>query len=218
MDIVIIAAVRLYREGLSAVLRLRGTIAVVATADSGPAGIDCVRRCRPDLVLVDTATPGGLDILLALRATAPESRTVALGVMESGTEILACVEAGAVGYVPRDGSLDDLVLTLERAGRGEAVCPPGIMADLLRRVAELAGAGAFTVSGSQQLTSRELQVVQLIEDGMTNKEIADHLSVALSTVKNHIHNIFEKLQIRRRAEAAIWARRHRPLRWEHREI
>ncbi|MFG1990771.1 LuxR C-terminal-related transcriptional regulator [Actinoplanes sp. NPDC048988] len=208
MRIVIIAAVRLYREGLADVLHDIGSFAVAGTADSGPAGVACVLRHRPDVVLVDTATPGGTDILLALRAAAPLARAVALGVRESGDEILACVEAGAVGYVPREGSLDDLVRTLERAGRGEAVCPPPILTELLRRVSELAG-GAFTAGGGEQLTSRELQVIRLIENGLTNKEIADHLDMALSTVKNHIHNIFEKLGIRRRAEVAAWARRQR---------
>jgi DNA-binding NarL/FixJ family response regulator len=81
------------------------------------------------------------------------------------------------------------------------------MTDLLRRITELSGAGAFTVVGSQQLTSRELQIVRLVEHGLSNKEIAAHLSVSVSTVKNHMHNIFEKLQIQRRTEAAAWARR-----------
>lgn len=217
MNIVIIAAVRLYREGLSEVLRRRGTINVVGTADSGPAGADCVRRSRPDLVLVDTATPGGVDLLLTLREVAPGTPVVALGVVETGAEILSCIEAGAVGYVPRDGSLDDLVDTVERAGRGEAVCPPLIMAELLQRVAEVAGDGAFTAGGNDRLTSRELQVIRLIERGLTNQEIAVHLSVTLSTVKNHIHNIFEKLRIRRRAQAAAWVRRHQRRR-EHSEV
>ncbi|MFI0237558.1 LuxR C-terminal-related transcriptional regulator [Streptomyces sp. NPDC016845] len=208
MNVVIIAAVRLYRDGLADVLRQHGTITVAGTAASGPAGVECVQRCRPDLVLVDTSTPGGADILADLRAVAPGTRVVVLGVVETAAEILQCVEAGAVGYVPRDGSLTDLIATLERAGKGEAVCPPDILAELLRRVTELTGGGPFTTDGSDQLTSRELQVVRLIENGLTNKEIADRLSMAVPTVKNHIHNVFDKLQIRRRAEAAAWARRH----------
>ncbi|MFC8130899.1 LuxR C-terminal-related transcriptional regulator [Streptomyces sp. NPDC057302] len=208
MNVVIIAAVRLYRDGLADVLRQHGTITVAGVAANGSAGVECVRRCRPDLVLVDTSTPGGADTLTELRAVAPQSRVVVLGVAESGAEILECVEAGAVGYVPRDGSLTDLIATLERAGRGEAVCSPDILAELLRRVAELTGCSPFTANGSDQLTSRELQVVRLIENGLTNKEIADRLSMAVPTVKNHIHNIFGKLQIRRRSEAAAWARQH----------
>ncbi|OJF14212.1 hypothetical protein BG844_11180 [Couchioplanes caeruleus subsp. caeruleus] len=203
----IIAAVRLYREGLADVLHGRGTINVVGTADSGDAGVACVQRTRPDLVLVDTATPGGLDVLRSLRTTAPQVRTVALGVVESGPDVLACVEAGAAGYVPREASLEDLVATLERAGRGEATCPPEILAELLRRVTELAGGSTFALSGSDLLTSRELQIVQLIANGLTNQEIAERLAVALSTVKNHIHNIFAKLQISGRAEVAAWVRR-----------
>ncbi|MBB2948505.1 DNA-binding NarL/FixJ family response regulator [Actinoplanes lutulentus] len=207
MRIVIIAAVRLYREGLADVLRHQGTFTVTGTAGSGPAGVECVRRHRPDLVLVDSTTPGGVGILTQLRAVAPQSRVVVLGVAEDVIEIVACVEAGAAGYVPRDGSIADLIATLERAGRGEAVCPPAVLAGLLHRVAEMTGGGGFLESG--ELTSRELQIVALIENGLTNREIADRLSMAPSTVKNHIHNIFDKLQIRRRAEAAAWARRHR---------
>jgi two-component system nitrate/nitrite response regulator NarL len=212
MDVVIIAAVRLYRDGLADVLGRHLTISVAGTAASGPAGIECVRRCRPDLVLVDMVTAGDVDNLTQLRAVSPQSRVVVLGVVESGAEILACIEAGAVGYVPRNGSLADLVTTLELVGRGEAVCPPAIVAALLGRVAELTGGGTLTMSGSEQLTSRELQVIRLIENGLTNREIADRLSMALSTVKNHTHSIFDKLQIRRRAEAAAWVRRHH--RWD----
>jgi two-component system nitrate/nitrite response regulator NarL len=207
MDLLIIAAVRLYREGLADVLHRRGGIKVVGTAESGEAGVACMLRTRPDLVLVDTATPGGVDILLSLRASAPDVRTVALGVVESGPEVLACVEAGAAGYVPREASLDDLVATLEQAGRDEAVCPPAILAELLRRVTEVTGGSAFVAPGSELLTCRELQIVRLIENGLTNQEIADRLTLTLSTVKNHIHNIFDKLKVSGRAEAAAWARR-----------
>ncbi|MEV6304225.1 response regulator transcription factor [Actinoplanes sp. NPDC051861] len=199
---------RLYREGLADVLRKHGTFTVAGTAAGGPGALDCVRRCRPGVVLVDVAAPGDVGILTELRAASPASRVVVLGVAETGPEVLACVEAGAAGYVPRNGSLRDLIETLELAGRGEAVCPPQILAALLSRVAELTGGGALTTRGSEQLTSRELQVLRLIENGLTNKEIAERLSMALSTVKNHTHSIFDKLQIRRRAEAVAWVRRH----------
>src|SRR5262249_50406396 len=115
-------------------------------------------------------------------------------------EVLACIEAGASGYVLQSASLDDLADAVHRAVRDEPLASPHVIATLMRRVAALSEDGRRGTIGS--LTSRELAVVELIEHGMTKKEIAAQLSIAVTTVKNHVHSILEKLKLHRRGEVA----------------
>jgi len=103
--------------------------------------------------------------------------------------------------VPRDGTLADLRAVIESVARGEVVCSPRIAASLLRRIADLA-AEREPPPPELRLTSREIEIVELIDQGLSNKEIAQRLSIALPTVKNHVHSILDKLHVHRRAEAA----------------
>jgi two-component system nitrate/nitrite response regulator NarL len=193
--VAIIADVRLYREGLSDALVRRG-VDVVGTAGDQSTALDCVTRLSPDLALLDMSTP---DAPAILRAIAHLVRAVAIGVAETESHVLACAEAGGAGYVPRDGSVDDLVAALHGALRGEVLCSPAITGSLLRRISELTPRPSLP---AQRLTARERQIVELIEQGLSNREIAHRLCIELSTVKNHVHNILEKLGVGRRAQAA----------------
>ena len=143
----------------------------------------------------------------ALRDARPDAHVVALGVPEDESEVIACAEAGAAGLVTLEGSLDDLEAMLESVGRGETLCSPRVAAALLRRVAALADDHA--ASGHARLTAREREIVQLVDRGLSNKEIARELQIELTTVKNHVHNILDKLHVRRRADAAARVRRGR---------
>jgi two-component system nitrate/nitrite response regulator NarL len=195
MRVAIVADIRFYREGLAELLTRHG-IEVVGTAD-GQAGLERVLALRPELALVDTAIPDGTATLRLLTETAPQVGVVAIGVPETDGHVLACAEAGIAGYVPREGTLEDLVTTMGHVARGERLCSPGFTAGLLHRVAAVA---AEQCPGA--LTTRELQIVALIDQGLTNQQIARRLCIQLSTVKNHVHNILEKLRVRRRADAA----------------
>jgi two-component system, NarL family, nitrate/nitrite response regulator NarL len=201
MRVAIIADIRLYREGLAAALTRHGVDVVDAVVDH-TASIEDVARLLPDVVLVDTAVPGGLERISALVVAAPAVKVVAIGVPEADSQILACAEAGAAGYVPRDGSTEDLLATLRRTVRGEVVCSPKIAAGLLRRVAELSPCPSVH---EQRLTGREREILKLIDEGLSNREIAGRLWIETSTVKNHVHNILAKLEVGRRAEAAAQA-------------
>jgi two-component system nitrate/nitrite response regulator NarL len=200
MRIAIIVNIRLYREGLAQALAREG-IEVVGTAADGSAGVACVATTQPDIALLDMAMLDSISTVRTLAAQAPQVRVVALGVPETDGHVLACVEAGVAGYVPRDGSLEDLADILMGVDRGEVLCSPRIIGSLFRRVAELAAQPQPPV---ERLTVRELEILELIDQGLTNKEIARRLCIELSTVKNHVHNILEKLQVRRRADAAAW--------------
>jgi len=119
--------------------------------------------------------------------------------------VIACAEAGVSGYVTREASLDELTGVVESVARGESPCSPRISALLLRRVAETAGRRTET-DAARRLTRREAEIVGLIDEGLSNKQIAGRLSIELATVKNHVHSILEKLQVERRAEAAARVR------------
>ena len=207
MRVAIIAEIRLYREGLALELDRRG-FDVVGTAADARALEDWIPAQRPDVALVDIATTTSEASLVDLVGSAAGTRVVALGVPETAPDVVACAEAGVVGYVPREASLDDVVETLHRVARGEILCTPTIAGSLFHRVGALARERGPDPA-LDRLTAREREIVNLIDEGLSNKQIALRLRIELSTVKNHVHNVFEKLKVQRRADAAACARRPR---------
>jgi len=203
--VAIVADIRLYREGLAQVLERHPNISVVGTAAGTNGPVASVSDVAPDVVLIDMVMPDSLAVVRRMVAAAPGVKVVSVGVGDDEHDVVASAEAGAVGYVPREGSLEDLVAVIECAARGEAVCSPRIAGALLRRVATLA---SDRVHGPVEgpLTGREREIMRLIDDGLSNKEIATRLCVEVATVKNHVHNILEKLQVHRRGEAAARVR------------
>ena len=203
--VLVASDVRLYREGLADSLRRGGRVEVVGTAADGGATIRCVLDRTPDIVLIDLAMGDWESAVRGVVESAPGTGVVVLGVHEIEDEVVACAEAGVAGYVTREASLEELVEVVESVSRGESLLAPRIGALLLRRVAEAAGRSRAP-TGPGRLTPRELQVVGLIDEGLSNKQIAGRLSIELATVKNHVHSILEKLEVERRAEAAARVR------------
>jgi two-component system nitrate/nitrite response regulator NarL len=203
--VLIVAEIRLYREGLAAMLRAESeSIDVVASAAGADDAVRAMRELVPDIVLLDMA-PDNAWLVRALEAAVPGTRVVALAVPENEREVLACAEAGVAGYVTRDASVEDVAAAVESAARGEVLASPRMVATLFERIATLA-LERSPESIESRLTARELEILNLIDQGLSNKEIARLLTIELSTVKNHVHNIFEKLNVSRRSEAAA---RHR---------
>lgn len=195
----VIASIRLYREGLAEVLCKLADVAEVGTAEDGQDGIARIREFDPCIVLLDMSTPNSAETARALLRALPTVRTIALGVPETEAHVLECAEAGVAGYVPREGSLSDLVAAVRSVARGEVVCSPHIAASLMRRIAVLSQLGS-PVRPLPRLTEREKEIVDLVALGMANREIARHLGIGLCTVKNHVHHILEKLGVQRRHE------------------
>jgi DNA-binding NarL/FixJ family response regulator len=146
-------------------------------------------------------TDGPEAVGLVTRAL-PDLKVVALAVQDAERDVVRCVEAGACGFVTRDASVDDLVAAVESAACGEAICSPRIAGSLVRRLATLAAQNQPTPAWFR-LTRRELEIVRLMGDGLSNKEIASRLQIELPTVKNHVHNVFEKLDVHRRSEVVV---------------
>jgi two-component system nitrate/nitrite response regulator NarL len=204
----IVADVRLYRDGLVNALSQTDLIDVVGAAESVDDALGAISTLRPDAVLLDVSTPGSVEAVRTMAATVPETRVVALSISDGERDVLAYAEAGVSGYVTRDAGLSELVVGLEGAVRGDVLCSPKMAGALLRRVTALA-ANAGDSRPAAALTSREREILELIDAGLSNKEIASRLHIEVATVKNHVHNILEKLQVRRRTEAAALIRPYR---------
>jgi two-component system, NarL family, nitrate/nitrite response regulator NarL len=201
----IVGAARIYRESLASALAAQPGIEVVGTAATWSEAFGVLIRQAPQVLLVDAGrglTFGGLRML---DRVAPDVRVVALALAADERAALTCLESGVSGYVADEASLTDLVGTIERTADGELLCSPRVAAALGRRIADLAAQRA-TAGANVTLTSRELEVLHLIERHLSNREIATRLCIEVATVKNHVHNILVKLGVSRRAAAADWAR------------
>jgi two-component system nitrate/nitrite response regulator NarL len=214
ISVLIIADVRLYREGLAASLSSREQLLVFATSASGRDAAARARELAPDVVIVDIATRDSLELIRDLREDVP-TKILAFAVEEVTSDIVECAEAGASGYVTADASIDELVSAIERIAREELVCSPRVTARLFGRISERPDRHYVAhESDARPLTPRERQVLQLIRHGHSNKEIAQTLCIAEPTVKNHVHHLFEKLEVTTRTQAATRAavpsRRRRP--------
>lgn len=199
--VVIISNVLLYREGLAASLARDGRLEVAAALDAADA-LAAIGALNPDAVLLDASTEGALAMARQLRGSCPSARLVGFGIVGGATDFLACAEAGVTAFVDSNGTVSELVCAVENAMRGELRCSPQVTALLCDRLASLAGVRDET---TEPLTRREREIAALVAEGLSNKEIASDLRIGPATVKNHVHNILEKLKVRRRAAiAALW--------------
>ncbi len=209
MRVFLISASALCREGLADVLARRDGIEIAgATAD--PAGVAVAVAGDSMIVVLDMVGFDPAEVAPRV-AGATEARVVAINVPSHARDVIACAEAGVACCLTAEASLDQLVLAIGSAARGEALCSPWTAAVLQRRVAVLAQerrrAPVATVeSVVARLTAREFEIAGLVEQGLSNKEIAGRLCIELPTVKNHVHRILDKLEVRRRAEAAALVR------------
>jgi DNA-binding NarL/FixJ family response regulator len=198
--VVVVADVRLHREGIATLLREDGRLRVAAVVPAS----EMIGRGSADVVVLDTTAEDALGFVR--RCTAAEAGpVVAVGIPHAEECLIRLAEAGVLGFVEREATVDDVVASVESAARGEASCPPRVATTLLRRLSVLTSPPA-AASDSSALTARERQIVDLIAEGLSNKEIAKRLYIEVATVKNHVHNILEKLQVTRRSEAAARVR------------
>lgn len=204
LRILLVSEIRLYRDGLAQVLGRNPGLHVVGSVSSRQEALEAIIPTSPDVVLLDMATAGSYGAVSQLRELSPGTRVVALGVANLEGEVLSCAEAGVSGYVPREGSLENLADAIQSAMRGELTCSPQMAGSMLRLIATLSADREGRLG--DELTPREIEILGLIDDGCSNKDIARRLGIELATVKNHVHNLLEKLHVHRRGEAAAHAR------------
>jgi len=207
---VVVSDVLIYREGIAAGLSRIGDFHIVATVAPEQLAIR-LGETSVELVFLDISNPRSRDCARTARRMSRDLRIIGFG-MTSADVGLAGAEAGVTAFVDHDGTIADLNQAAKGAMGGVAVCPPGLTTRLLERIAQLSGAGAGPVQSNAALTQRERQIASLVEDGLSNKEIALTLAISPATVKNHVHTILDKLNLRRRG--MIIAGAAKPSNWQ----
>jgi DNA-binding NarL/FixJ family response regulator len=199
----------LFREGLAFVLAQQPNIAVVGSVAEASAVLGELEKLRPDVIILDLYLPGreGVEKAQRIRAVFPDAKIVIIGLDKEESDVLACIEAGGAGCLPQEASVEELLNNIQAVAAGEALCSPKVAGLLFSRIREAGRERDLRqVSGLPELTRREDEIMRLIAEGLSNKEIAVRLQIEVQTVKNHVHNILDKLQLDDRRAAARYAR------------
>lgn len=198
--VLVASHIRLYREGLERVLRELPEFTLAGSAGSAAEAVEQTQKLSADVALLDMAMSGAFSVAKELARVGGPSKIVALGMPEDEAQVLSCAQIGIGGYVTREGSVEDVIAAIKAAARGEVHCSPKVAGSLFRRIAAMS-TDRPRRSANGALTTREDQILKLIQEGMSNKMISRTLGIELATVKNHVHSILVKLGIHRRAEA-----------------
>jgi len=200
---------QLIRQGLKQVLELENDIEVIAQACNGEEAIQLAREFNPDVILMDINMPGtnGLQAIKQIKEEKISSRIIVLTIHEDREYLFKTIQMGAVGYVLKDAETTVLVEAIRSVHSGQSYIQPNMTTELVKEF------NRITMSEKEKndknnLTAREIEVLKLIAEGLINKEIAKKLYISEKTVKNHLSNIFRKLNVSDRTQAAIYAVKH----------
>ncbi|MEJ2707171.1 MAG: response regulator transcription factor [Anaerolineales bacterium] len=196
---------RMVRQGVRAFFETQPDLVVVGEADSGQQAVEFVRQHVPDVVLMDLVMPGGMDGVEATRqvkAHSPRTQIVVLTSYHEDEHIFPAIRAGALSYVLKEIGPEELADVVRKAAQGEAVLHPRVAS---RVIQEVQGTRDSAPNAFSELSDRELEVLHLVADGLTNAEIADRLVLSEKTVKGHVSNILGKLHLNDRTQAAVYA-------------
>jgi len=199
---------RLLREGITAMLNEQSDIRAVSSTGKGDA-LEKAKKIKPQVVLLDLGlrSQNSLRIAESIKREYPKSEIVVMDLIPVQAEVVEFVKAGVAGFILKDATIDDFLHTIRSVAEGKKVLPPPLTGSLFSHIVEYAvqTGKADRLMKSVKLTRREREVVDLISRGMSNKEIARELNIAVHTVKSHVHNTLEKLALRTRLELASYA-------------
>lgn len=204
----------LFRRALATLISAQFDMTVVGEGENGRDALDKVRALRPDIVVMDVNMPGasGVDGVNAIRGAGFATPIVMLTVSEDDEDLFESIKAGANGYLLKNVRPEELFDDLRGVMRGEAPIAPAVASKLLEALRTggiparaVGGGGQPGVPGDMALTRRESEILQLVANGLSNKEIANELTITEGTVKNHVHNALEKLHLTNRVQAAAYA-------------
>ncbi|MBN1397745.1 MAG: response regulator transcription factor [Bacteroidetes bacterium] len=203
--ILIIEDNRVLRDGIASMLNEQADMHVVATIGTGNNVLLKVNQTKPHVILMDVGLKNFKEtsVVETVRKNIPEAKVIGMGFVPTQSDIVEFVEAGAAGFILKDATVKEFIGTIRSVAQGENVLPPSLIGSLFSHVIENAlkkGKGKLT--NAVIMTKREREIIALIADGQSNKEIAQQLNIATHTVKSHVHNIMEKLALHTRLQIA----------------
>ena len=204
----------LFRRGLAMVLEEEPGMVVVGEAEDGDAAVAAAEELAPDVVLMDVRMPkrSGIDATRAIAESVPSARIIMLTVSDEEEDLYEAIKAGAAGYLLKEVSIEEVAGAIRSVVSGQSLITPSMASKLLAEFTNLSKrAEQRQAVPTPRLTSRELEVLKLVAQGMSNKEIASELYISENTVKNHVRNILEKLHLHSRMEAVMYAVREKIL-------
>ncbi len=193
------------RQGVRAFLNTQADLSVIAEAGSGVEAVALVEQLIPDVILMDLVMPGKIDGVEATRQvknSSPRTQIVVLTSYHEDEHIFPAIRAGAISYVLKEIGSEELGEVIRKAAKGEAVLDPRVAARLIR---EVQGTRNMDPNPFTELSDREMEVIRLIANGLSNAEIAEQLVISEKTVKGHVSNILGKLHLADRTQAAVYA-------------
>jgi DNA-binding NarL/FixJ family response regulator len=199
---------RLLREGLAAMIRSQPGFKVLAAAADVNEALQKVRESKPDVVLLDFGLEDhdSLSLTATIRGEVPAARIIVMGLMPVQEEVADYVRAGASGFLMKDASFEEFVATIRAVAGGAEVLPQALTSSLFTQITQNSSRGSRArLLESVRLTERERQVIALLGEGLSNKEIAARMHIAVHTVKSHVHNVLEKLALHSRLEVAAFS-------------
>jgi two-component system NarL family response regulator len=202
----------LFRRGLIMLLTVEDDIEVVGEAGDGVAATELAAATVPDVVLMDVRMPkrSGIEACLAIKEAAPSAKIIMLTVSDEEADLYDAVKNGASGYLLKDSSIDEVAQAIRVVADGQSLISPSMAVKLLDEFKQMSRPDRQQVP-SPRLTDRELEVLRLVAQGLNNRDAAKELFISENTVKNHVRNILEKLQLHSRMEAVMYAVREKLL-------
>jgi two-component system NarL family response regulator len=200
---------RILREGIAEMLNGEQGMRVVGSTGGNDPILPKVEKLNPQVVLLDLGlrSQNGMHIVASITKAFPRVRVIGMGLIPSQVDIIESVEAGASGFILKDASIKDFLGTVRSVAAGTKVLPPPLAGSLFSHVIDHAlKKGKGSLSAAVRMTKREREIIALIAEGLSNKEIAQRLNIATYTVKSHVHNILEKLALHSRLQIALFTR------------
>ncbi len=204
----------LFRRGLQMVLGQESDIEVVGEAGDGTEALALACSAAPDIVLMDVRMPrrGGIDATSAIKDAVPSAKIIMLTISDEEGDLYDAIKAGAMGYLLKEISIDEVAVAVRAVYGGQSLISPSMASKLLTEFASMVRRGDERQPlASPRLTDREMEVLRLVAKGLNNRDVAKQLFISENTVKNHVRNILEKLQLHSRMEAVVYAVREKLL-------
>jgi len=213
ISLVLIDDNRLLREGIAAMLHDQPGFRVLAASADIDEALARVREAKPDVVLIDfgLADHDSLALTEQVRLEVPEARVIIMGLLPAQEDVATFVRAGARGFIMKDASFEDFFATIRTVADGAEVLPSELTNSLFSQIVRnVSTEHRARLAEDVRRTNRELEVIALLGEGLSNKEIATRLNIAVHTVKSHVHNVLEKLALHSRLEVVAFTHKRRP--------